>query len=135
LIKAVEPVGSAELDERFLQQILTNLLSNAAKYSPEGTEICLELRREASHLVFRVSDQGIGIPQEDQARLFEPFHRAKNAGNTQGTGLGLAIVKRNVEALAGTIAFTSEPGAGTTFTVRLPAGAGDVNHPALSSEA
>ena len=77
-IKAEEPLGSAEVDEHLFQQILTNLLSNAAKYSPEGTEIRFELRSEESSLIFKMSDQGIGIPAEDQTRIFEPFHRAPN---------------------------------------------------------
>jgi PAS domain S-box-containing protein len=133
LIKASEPVGCAEVDDHLLRQILTNLLSNAAKYSPQDTEIRLELGCEAPHLIFRVSDQGIGIPEADQARLFEPFHRAQNVGTTQGTGLGLTVVKHNVEALGGTITFTSELGVGTTFTVRLPVLADDVNPPFFSS--
>jgi signal transduction histidine kinase len=69
--------------------------------------------------VFRISDKGIGIPEADQKRLFETFHRAQNVGEIPGTGLGLAIVKRCVDLHEGNIVVTSKPGLGTTFTVRL----------------
>jgi signal transduction histidine kinase len=72
-------------------------------------------------LTLTVIDHGIGIPQEDQARLFEPFHRARNTQHTQGTGLGLAIVKQSVEALGGAITIDSAVGQGTSVTVILPA--------------
>ena len=68
----------------------------------------------------RFVDEGIGIPEKDQARLFETFHRASNVGTTPGTGLGLAIVKRAVDLHDGTITFESEIDSGTTFVVRLP---------------
>ena len=67
---------------------------------------------------FRVQDEGIGIPEDDQARLFEVFHRARNVGDIRGTGLGMAIVKRAVDALGGSIDFESQVGVGTTFIVR-----------------
>jgi signal transduction histidine kinase len=69
---------------------------------------------------FEIQDQGIGIPMEDQPRLFQLFHRAKNADTIQGTGLGLAIVKQSVDIHQGRITFTSEENAGTTFIVELP---------------
>ena len=74
----------------------------------------------ADAIEFRVDDQGIGIPELDQARLFEVFHRARNVAGIKGTGLGMAIVKRAVDALNGTIVFESRMGVGTTFVVRLP---------------
>ena len=80
-----------------------------------------EVRREEGATVFRVVDQGIGIPADEIGHLFESFHRASNVGTIQGTGLGLAIVKNAVEMHGGTIAVESRLGAGTTFTVRLPA--------------
>jgi PAS domain S-box-containing protein len=110
----------ASMDERLLRHILVNLLSNAIKYSPDGGEIRFDLRTEDHEVVFRVSDQGIGIPVEDQKRLFESFHRAQNTGTIAGTGLGLSIVKSSVETHRGTISFESQQGFGTTFTVRLP---------------
>jgi PAS domain S-box-containing protein len=107
-------------DEKLLRHIFVNLLSNAIKYSPGGGEVRFEVRREEDDTVFRVRDQGIGIPPGEIAHLFESFHRASNVGAIQGTGLGLAIVKNAVDMHGGTIAVESEVGAGTTFTVRLP---------------
>ena len=107
-------------DKQLLRQILINLLSNAVKYSPEGGNIRLDARCDLEKVEFQIQDEGIGIPEADQARLFEVFHRAHNVGEIKGTGLGMAIVKRAVDALGGTIAFKSQVGVGTTFVVRLP---------------
>jgi PAS domain S-box-containing protein len=111
---------AAEMDERLLRHILENLLSNAAKYSPEGSEIMVTLSRQAEDVLLEVQDQGIGIPEQDQPRLFESFHRASNVENRPGTGLGLAIVRKSVDLHGGRISFKSAPGAGTCFSVRLP---------------
>jgi PAS domain S-box-containing protein len=119
-ISANQECRSVYADEELLRQALSNLLTNAAKYSPAGSTIHLDLACEDNHTVIQVRDEGIGIPIEDQARLFEPFHRAKNVGKIQGTGLGLAIVKRSVEAHGGTISVTSQTGIGTTFTMNIP---------------
>ena len=119
LVSQVE-CAQANLDEKLLRHILTNLLSNAIKYSPDGGAVQLELACQAGRAIFQVRDHGIGIPETDQARLFEAFHRAKNVGNISGTGLGLAIVKKSVDAHGGTIAFASQVGQGTMFTVTLP---------------
>lgn len=109
-------------DRRLLDHILLNLLTNAAKYSPIGRIIRLDVEWETQPpaVVFRVSDEGIGIPEADRPRLFEPFHRAENVGTLEGTGLGLAIVKQSVEEHMGSITFESEVGKGTTFVVTLP---------------
>jgi PAS domain S-box-containing protein len=107
-------------DEKLLRHILINLLSNAVKYSPNHTPVVFELTCAEGQTVVRVIDHGIGIPAEDQVKLFEAFHRANNVGNISGTGLGLVIAKRAVEAHQGEISFVSEPGVGTTFTVVLP---------------
>ena len=113
--------GSLNLDEKLLRHILTNLLSNAVKYSPPGSTVSLLLaERDGEEAVIEVGDQGIGIPLEDQARLFESFHRASNVGNRQGTGLGLVIVKKAVELHGGTISIDSKVDAGTRISVRLP---------------
>ncbi|MBD2464672.1 CBS domain-containing protein [Oscillatoria sp. FACHB-1407] len=112
--------GMTTVDEKVLRQILVNLLSNAVKYSPAGTTVTFDLLTEADHVVFRIQDQGIGIPEKDQEQLFEPFYRASNAHSFEGTGLGLAIVKRCVDAYQGAIALTSQIGSGTLFTIRLP---------------
>jgi signal transduction histidine kinase len=111
---------AAEMDERLLRHILENLLSNAAKYSPDGSEITITVGRQAEDVLIEVQDQGIGIPEQDHARLFESFHRASNVENRPGTGLGLAIVRKAVELHGGSIAFKSAPGKGTRFSVRLP---------------
>jgi PAS domain S-box-containing protein len=108
------------MDEKLLRHILTNLLSNAIKYSPKGGNIQLKLFCQDGAGVFQIQDEGIGIPKEDQPRLFESFHRAKNVGTIPGTGLGLAIVKRSVDLHGGQIAIASEVGVGTTVTVTLP---------------
>jgi len=108
------------LDPNLVRPILRNLLSNALKYSPDGGTVELAVAPEASGLAFRVTDQGIGIPWEDQEHLFEAFHRAGNVGRIAGVGLGLAIVHSAVESHGGTIRVESAPARGTTFVVMLP---------------
>lgn len=112
--------ADACMDEKLLRHILSNLLSNAIKYSPEGGNVYFSLSCHQGIATFQIQDEGIGIPPEDQQRLFESFHRAKNVGNIPGTGLGLAIVKRSVMAHNGKISVSSEMKKGTTFTVILP---------------
>lgn len=107
-------------DESLLRHILVNLLSNAIKYSFPGGMVRFELIGQEKAVIFRVQDWGIGIPEENQKRLFEPFHRADNVGSIPGTGLGLAIAKKCVEAHGGEIVVNSQVGVGTTFTVTLP---------------
>jgi PAS domain S-box-containing protein len=111
---------TAQMDERLLRQIFSNLLSNALKYSPPGEAITLTLTCGIDQIQVAVSDRGIGIPVVDQPRLFEPFHRATNVGAISGTGLGLAIVKQSVEVHQGIIQVQSEVDRGTTMTVQLP---------------
>lgn len=112
----------AQIDRRSLRRVFTNLLSNAIKYSPEGGKICFRLsyHKDTEEAWIEVSDSGIGVPEQDRARLFEAFHRATNASALPGTGLGLAIVKQIVELHHGTANFESELGRGTTFTIQLP---------------
>lgn len=107
-------------DSTLLRSTLFNLLSNAVKYSPPGSKIEFEAGCSAHEAQFRVTDQGMGIPLEDQEKLFEPFHRGRNAKDIGGTGLGLAIVKNSLEAHGGTVSVESHEGIGTTFFVRLP---------------
>jgi len=95
--------SDALMDSALLRHILGNLLSNAVKYSPAGSPIDLSLRREEDEAVIVIRDHGIGIPEGDQARLYEAFHRASNVGETPGTGLGLLLVKRCVELHHGSI--------------------------------
>ena len=114
-------VGSFCYDEKLLRHIFGNLLSNAIKYSPNGGVVRFAVYRAGNQMVFEVSDQGIGIPADELANLFESFHRAHNVGDIQGTGLGLAIVKNSVDLHAGTITVHSEIGKGTRFTVTIGA--------------
>jgi len=110
----------ALMDPQLLRRILSNLLMNAIKYSPEGGDVVLAVTSGKGEFTFAVTDQGIGIPQADHPRLFEAFHRARNIGNISGTGLGLSIVKRCVDLHGGRIAFESEPGKGSRFEVKIP---------------
>jgi signal transduction histidine kinase len=112
--------GDAVGDESLLRHILTNLLSNASKYSPEGIPVNLAARRDGDAAVFIIRDRGIGIAPEDQKRLFTAFQRGTNVGERPGTGLGLVIVKQCVDLHLGTIALQSTVGQGTTVTVRVP---------------
>lgn len=107
-------------DKKLVQQILTNLISNALKYSPQGNPIQVTYGCEDDQVVIQVRDRGLGIPPEDQAHLFECFYRAKNVGTIAGTGLGLAIVHKCVTLHGGTIAINSEVGVGTTVIVKFP---------------
>ncbi len=107
-------------DRRLIERIITNLLSNAIKYSPVGSTIEVSATCEVARILLHVKDHGIGIPEDDQARLFEAFHRARNVDHISGTGLGLAIVKQAVELHGGEVSFTSQLGLGTVFTVTLP---------------
>jgi signal transduction histidine kinase len=108
------------MDEKLLRQILGNLLSNAIKYSSQGSDVLFNLVCTSEAAIFQIQDRGIGIPTADQAKMFETFHRASNVGTISGTGLGLAIVKKSVDLHGGKIAFTSQVGVGTTFTVTIP---------------
>lgn len=108
------------IDKRILKNIMFNLISNAIKYSNENTNIDIKLSKDANTLTIEIKDQGIGIPMEDQAHIFERFYRANNSGNMQGTGLGLNIVKKYVEILKGDIQFKSVPEKGTKFTLKFP---------------
>ncbi len=112
--------GLVWMDEKLLQHILPNLLSNALKYSPEGGQVFFRLHCQAQQVTFEVQDQGIGIPPNDLDHIFDSFHRARNVGNISGTGLGLAIVKKSVDLHGGNIHIDSQVGEGTTFTVVLP---------------
>ncbi len=110
------------LDERLLWSVLSNLLSNAIRYTPENKAIMLKLAKWQNQVILRVQDEGMGIPISDRQDLFKPFHRGRNVSNIPGTGLGLSIVKQFVDLHQGTISVTSRVGVGTTFTVKLPIG-------------
>jgi signal transduction histidine kinase len=107
-------------DERMMRHIVSNLISNALKYSTNDKKIYVTLSQVNGTVLFSVRDEGIGIPQQDQKHLYEPFHRATNVGTISGTGLGLSITKQAVELHNGVIKLESEIGKGTTFTVNIP---------------
>ena len=111
------------LDERLVRHILSNLLTNAVKYSPEGGTVQLGVTSSPQQVVFTVTDRGIGIPPEDRPLLFQSFHRGRNVGGISGTGLGLAIVKKAVDLHGGTIQVESNLGKGSRFRVFIPAAA------------
>ena len=110
----------AYLDERLLRAMLMSLLTNAIKYSPQESEIQLTIWGAQGQTRFQVSDQGIGVPAEDQQRLFDSFHRGQNVKSFSGTGLGLAVVKKCLELHGGKIEVESQVGVGTTFFVEMP---------------
>ncbi|MCC6612653.1 MAG: PAS domain-containing sensor histidine kinase [Anaerolineae bacterium] len=124
------PGSSAMLDKRLIEHILINLLTNATKYSDNGKPVNLGVSQNKGELVFTVRDSGIGIPEQEQERLFQPFFRANNVTSIDGTGLGLVIVKQSVERHGGTIDFESHLNQGTSFTIRLPAIDPEAVHPA-----
>jgi len=104
-----------------LEQIVSNLLINAAKFTERGKQISLSLRREAAQAALRVCDQGIGIPREMQERIFEPFVQAEEARTSGGLGLGLPLVRQLVRLHNGSVEVQSEGvGRGCEFTVRFP---------------
>jgi len=124
LLMEVEPgtPRSIETDSQRLEQVLKNLLSNALKFTAEGT-VTLKVRQAADrHLAFAVSDTGIGISHDQQRMIFDPFSQADGATNRKygGTGLGLSISRNLTRLLGGDIQLISEPGQGSTFTVLIP---------------
>jgi signal transduction histidine kinase len=111
---------SSMADTRLLRQIISNLISNAIKYSPHGTAVHITFDLKDSSYLLTIQDQGIGISPDDQKRLFEAFERGKNVGDIKGTGLGLAIVNRALEIYGGTIHVESVINQGTTISVTIP---------------
>jgi signal transduction histidine kinase len=108
------------LDKQHLKNVLTNLLSNACKYSAEGKNIWLTSAKKNGQMQFTVKDEGIGIPEEDQPNLFQTFFRANNAGNIQGTGMGLHIVKRFLDIMGGNVHVKSKLNEGAEFVIQFP---------------
>lgn len=113
-------LDQAMVDPKALDHILTNLLTNAQKYTDPQGEIELKVYQQGETITFSISDTGIGISEEDQKRLFEPFHRGRNTRNIKGTGLGLLIAKNNVELHGGTLELKSALNEGTTVIFALP---------------
>jgi signal transduction histidine kinase len=116
-----QPGELLSLDKKLLWHILSNLLSNALKYSPTGSNVDLTVIQKPDRLVFQVQDHGIGIPDQEQGQLFDHlFYRCSNVGQIPGTGLGLPIIKRCVELHQGVIQVESRIAQGSAFTVSLP---------------
>jgi PAS domain S-box-containing protein len=110
-----------------LRQVLDNVVGNAIKYSNPGGEVFISIRPEGDQVIIQVSDNGPGIPVQDQAHIFDKFYRGRNINNQEGSGLGLAIVKSIVDAHQGRIWVESNVGQGSTFFIVLP-----VNSPAMT---
>lgn len=109
-----------KFDEKLLRMVLNNLLTNAVKYSKENDPVDLNVTENDNEIVFSVKDYGIGIPQEQQDKIFDIFYRADNVGNVSGTGLGMAVVVQSLEMMNGTIELESEIGKGSIFKVTIP---------------
>jgi two-component system, OmpR family, sensor histidine kinase MtrB len=122
-IAFVEPVEAvvAYCDPARIEQVITNLVSNAVKYSPDGGRVILAVFTERAEIVVSVSDEGIGISPEDRERIFEPFRRCGRSRElVPGVGLGLSVARKIVAGHGGTLEVESHLGAGSTFRVRLP---------------
>lgn len=107
-------------DEKIMELCLSNLVHNAIKYSPENTTIVIDVEQKNQLLEIKVTDHGIGIPEEAQKNIFSRYFRAENAINDQGTGIGLNIVKGHLKNLGGNISFVSKENEGSTFTFSIP---------------
>lgn len=122
VLEADEPV-LAFLDRGRIDQVLTNLVSNAVKYSPDGGKVCVSVRADGGEVEVAVQDHGLGIPADEQGDLFQPFGRSESVRlSINGVGLGLYLTRQIVEQHGGTIGMRSTSGRGSTFTVRLPVG-------------
>jgi signal transduction histidine kinase len=110
------------VDSDRMMQVMTNLLSNAAKYSPAGGKVLVAAARIGGLIRVTVADNGAGIPEEFRARIFQKFAQADSSDSRKkgGTGLGLSIVKALVEKMGGAVGFDSQPGVQTAFYVELP---------------
>ncbi|MEM8615991.1 MAG: HAMP domain-containing sensor histidine kinase [Pseudomonadota bacterium] len=112
----------AMADARAISRILDNLISNAIKYSPPGAAVTVSLRRIGSDVSLSVADEGLGMDEQDLARIAEPFAQGTNSGERVGTGLGLALVRRLSELHGGRTVIRTAPGRGTRVTVSFPVG-------------
>ncbi len=117
---AKENFPRIQADEALLTHIIMNLLSNAVKYSPPDAPVEFSIEIVGRLVALRVKDLGMGIPERDREKLFEPFHRGSNVGRVRGTGMGLTIVKRCAELHGGEVSIESEEGRGSLFSVQWP---------------
>jgi signal transduction histidine kinase len=123
-------------DRNATMQILDNLISNAVKFSPSKSTVLVQVSAENGHVAINVTDQGPGLSEDDQKKLFGKFARltAQPTGGESSTGLGLSIVKKLAEAMAGTVLCRSVPGAGATFVLRLPEWDEEQDTPAVATD-
>lgn len=112
--------GTFMLDEILFRRILENLLTNAFRYTPVGGTVTFSVKRESNRILMEIMDTGIGIPEEDQQRIFDAFYRCPNVEARRGLGLGLSIVREALLQIGGTITLTSRIGEGTTMRVEIP---------------
>jgi two-component system sensor histidine kinase BaeS len=118
----IEPTGPVEADPVRVSQVVGNLVENALRYAPEGGRVGVAVQAAPQEVAIVVTDNGPGIDAEDLPRVFERLFVAQRyrAVRPEGSGLGLSIVHELVAAMGGTVAVSSEPGRGTTVSVRLP---------------
>ena len=116
---AVEPNIWVEGNELLLSRLLQNLISNAYRYGKENGSILLSLKKDGDSCRLSVKDDGIGIPREEQEKIFDRFYRTDSSRTVKGTGLGLSMVKRITELHGGEIVLSSTPGEGSDFTIVL----------------
>lgn len=115
-------------NEELLMQVWQNIVGNAIKFTPKNGEISISLKKYPDRITVRIADTGIGIAPEVQALIFNKFYQGDASGYTDGNGLGLSLVKRIIDLNKGNVTVESVPGAGTAFTVELPAESGCRNH-------
>ena len=120
-VEVADEVGTIEADELRFKQVVLNLLSNAVKFTPDGGSVSLRAYREGTDLMVTVTDTGIGVPVEDQERIFESFQQGRRgAPKEEGTGLGLTLSRRIVWLFGGRMWLESTPGVGSTFGFSIP---------------
>jgi signal transduction histidine kinase len=122
ILRGYDPSESSQVDGDafWLEQVFSNILSNAIKFSPENSTIFVGLKRQEQGVVVQVQDQGPGIPENELGQIFERYHRVESTAAIPGTGLGLPIAKELIDLHHGSIAVESKPGSGCTFSIVLP---------------
>lgn len=120
VFKVLGNCSKVKIDKELMQIILHNLVVNSINYSPVGSKITINLKCVADHAVIKVSDNGIGMPDDYLKMKFERFHRGSNVGSVPGTGLGLSIVKRYIDLHKGEVTIESKLNVGTTITIKIP---------------